>query len=143
MAYNAAAGAKSVIVSNGMTPTNEYEHLRRRVRTNINEMWNFANAELEKFGNKAKALVPELGQELSDALSLLAEHKWSLVNDMNRLQQIDGYDQWRDREAQNLSDLVQNRLSYLQNPADCSKARKLVCRLNKVIVDISAQSAQK
>lgn len=43
----------------------------------------------------------------------------------------DGYDEWRKKEAKELSDLVQKRFRYLQNPNDCNKARKLVCSLNK------------
>lgn len=32
-----------------------------------------------------------------------------------------------------LSDLIQRRLKYLQNPKDCKTAKKLVCDLNKVL----------
>lgn len=127
-----ATGHNNFIVNNGMTPTDEYEQLRRRIRSNVHEMWNFANNEFDKISKKIKPIVPELGEDINRAVSMLAENKWSLINDMDRLRMIDGYDQWRDREAKNLSDLVQRRLHYLQNPKDCSKARKLICRLNKV-----------
>lgn len=50
---------------------------------------------------------------------------------MDRLKQVDGFQAWREQEANALSDLVQRRLKYLQNPHDCQNARKLVCRLNK------------
>lgn len=50
---------------------------------------------------------------------------------MDRLKQVDGFEAWREQEAKSLSDLVQRRLKYLQNPSDCQSARKLVCRLNK------------
>ena len=43
----------------------------------------------------------------------------------------DGHDGWRAAESRALSDLVQKRLRALQNPEDCSKAKKLVCKLNK------------
>lgn len=43
----------------------------------------------------------------------------------------DGYESSRQSEAKSLSNLVQKRLHYLQNPPDCSKARKLICKLNK------------
>ena len=43
----------------------------------------------------------------------------------------DGHDSWRASESRALSDLVQKRLRALQNPEDCSKAKKLVCKLNK------------
>lgn len=122
------------IIDNGMTPTNEYEQLRRRVRSNTHEMWNYMNSELAKIWKKAKPYVPELGQYIDSVMEVAAEHKRSLVNDIDRLEKIDGYSHWRSTEAENLSGLVQRRLTYLQNPEDCSKARKLVCRLNKVCV---------
>jgi len=60
----------------------------------------------------------------------------SLLGDLDELKKIDGYDSWRVHESKALSDLVQRRLEYLQNPEDCSKARKLVCRLNKVGIHV-------
>lgn len=50
----------------------------------------------------------------------------------DQLSKVDGYADWREKEAQDLSDLVQKRLHNLQNPPDCASARKLVCNLNKV-----------
>ncbi|MCL4117072.1 UNVERIFIED_CONTAM: hypothetical protein GTU68_066300 [Idotea baltica] len=44
---------------------------------------------------------------------------------------MDGLNVWRDKEAKELSELVQNRLQTLQNPTDCAHAKKLVCNLNK------------
>lgn len=127
-----SANANTVIVNNGMTPTNEYEQLRRRIRSNVHEMWNYANSEFAAILKKAKPIVPELGEHIDKVTAMAAEHKRSLVSDIDRLAKIDGYEQWREQEAQSLSDLVQRRLIHLQNPKDCSKARKLVCRLNKV-----------
>jgi glycoprotein 6-alpha-L-fucosyltransferase len=54
--------------------------------------------------------------------------------DIDTLSEVDGYAAWREKEAAALSDLVQRRLDYLQNPVDCGSARKLVCNLNKVVI---------
>ncbi len=48
-------------------------------------------------------------------------------NDLEELREEDGYSEWRRAEHERLTDLVQRRLHHLQNPPDCSKARKLVC----------------
>lgn len=56
----------------------------------------------------------------------------SLLKDINSLAEVDGYSAWREKEAYSLSDLVQRRLKYLQNPSDCNNAKKLICNLNKV-----------
>ncbi|XP_031629119.1 alpha-(1,6)-fucosyltransferase [Contarinia nasturtii] len=119
-----------LIVSNGMTPISEYEELRRRVRSNVLEMYNYVGTELTKLF-KNHPIVPELGEYIDKVMHMTTEHKRSLINDMDHLRRIDGYEQWRRNEAESLSDLVQRRLKYLQNPKDCSTARKLVCRLNK------------
>ncbi|MGH0129815.1 UNVERIFIED_CONTAM: hypothetical protein FKN15_047168 [Acipenser sinensis] len=55
----------------------------------------------------------------------------SIMTDLHYLSQTDGAGEWREKEARDLSNLVQNRITYLQNPKDCSKARKLVCNINK------------
>lgn len=125
-----------VIVSNGMTPTAEYEQLRRRIHSNILEMYNYVGSEFTKMLKKYH-VVPELGDYMGKVAQMTTEHKRSLINDMDQLRKIDGYEQWRRTEADNLSDLVQRRLKHLQNPKDCSSARKLICRLNKVSLYIS------
>lgn len=112
----------------------EYENLRRRIQSNTNEFWNFVNSELTKVWQKAKPFVPELGQQIDDIMILAGEHKRSLVNDLDKLRNLDGYEKWRHAESEALSDLVQRRLTYVQNPKDCGTAKKLVCRLNKVRV---------
>ncbi|XP_043553855.1 alpha-(1,6)-fucosyltransferase isoform X5 [Chiloscyllium plagiosum] len=53
------------------------------------------------------------------------------MTDVYYLSQTDGADKWREKEAKDLTDLVQRRITYLQNPIDCSKAKKLVCNINK------------
>lgn len=133
---NGGAGILSeVIVTNGMTPTLEYEQLRRRIRSNIMEMYNYVGTELTKMW-KNHADVPEMGGDYMErVMQMTTEQKHALLNDMDRLQRIDGYEQWRRQEAESLSDLVQRRLTHLQNPEDCSQARKLVCRLNKVMMN--------
>ncbi|XP_073815042.1 alpha-(1,6)-fucosyltransferase 8 [Musca autumnalis] len=109
-------------------PTLEYELLRRRIQTNIAEIWNFFSNELGKI---RKQVDPNMKEDINNVLIMGAEHKRSLLSDMERLRQLDGYEAWRHQEAKDLSDLVQRRLRYLQNPPDCSKAKKLVCKLNK------------
>lgn len=57
--------------------------------------------------------------------------RW-LLHDMEQLAIADGYVTWREKEANDLENLVQNRFHSLQNPPDCDKAKKIVCNLNKV-----------
>ena len=113
-------------------PLPEYEELRRRIRNNVQETWYYVSAELNKFRKSIDKLSYEQREKrIQDTIKNIWDHKRSLIIDIDRLTKVDGYDEWRKQEAKDLSDLVQRRFRYLQNPSDCSKARKLVCSLNK------------
>lgn len=90
------------------------------------------NSELIKLKKTASPGDAKVAKQIDNVIALTAEHRRSLMHDLNELAEVDGYDGWRYKEASELSDLVQRRLHYLQNPEDCKKAQKLVCRLNKV-----------
>lgn len=112
-------------------PSVEYERLRRRIRLNTQELWNYFSSELNKIKKQVAPEIPEIADQVNNILMLGSEHKRSLLYDMDRMRTVDGYEKWRQDEAKELSDLVQRRLHYLQNPKDCKNARKLVCKLNK------------
>ncbi|XP_013136337.1 PREDICTED: alpha-(1,6)-fucosyltransferase [Papilio polytes] len=107
-------------------PSEEYENLRRRIYSNTKEIWYYINHEISKL------IADEVKVEaLQGILDQIADRKRSLLSDQQQLPEIDGYKEWREIEAANVSDLVQRRLKYLQNPADCKDARKVICNLNK------------
>ncbi|XP_050344252.1 alpha-(1,6)-fucosyltransferase [Nymphalis io] len=116
----------SAFLHNGGGPTEEYENLRRRIYSNTKEIWYFINHELTK-------LVKDdvQSEKLQAILDQAADRKRSLLSDQQKLPELDGYHEWRRTEAANVSDLVQRRLKYLQNPADCRESRKVICNLNK------------
>ncbi len=68
---------------------------------------------------------------LNSTLSSARHHYNVVIRDLEVLAENDGYAEWRQNESKALSSIVQNRLKALQNPKDCSSARKLVCNLNK------------
>ncbi|VVC25199.1 Glycosyltransferase family 23 (GT23) domain [Cinara cedri] len=104
-------------------PSEKYELLRRRIYSNTNEFWYYVNAELKLLVGEVKNL--SCAQKM---IKITDEHFRSLITDVAKLAEVDGHDQWRQREHQYLSDLIERRLMYLQNPPDCSKAKKLACR---------------
>uniref|UniRef100_A0A8C5HLR1 Alpha-(1,6)-fucosyltransferase n=1 Tax=Gouania willdenowi TaxID=441366 RepID=A0A8C5HLR1_GOUWI len=110
----------------GPGPTQE--ELRRRVENGVKEFWYFVRSEVKKLAN----IEPSERQKYADTLLQdLGHQERSIMTDLYYLSQADGVGEWRVKEAKDLSDLVQNRITYLQNPPDCSKARKLVCNINK------------
>ncbi|CAB3227827.1 unnamed protein product [Arctia plantaginis] len=107
-------------------PTEEYENLRRRIYSNTKELYYYVEHELGKFMQEENK-----EERLQVILDQVSDRKRSLLSDQQRLQEVDGYHEWRIAEAANVSDLIQRRLKHLQNPPDCKEARKVICNLNK------------
>nr|CAD7407073.1 unnamed protein product [Timema poppensis] len=122
---------KQSTVEVGEGPSERYERLRRRISDNVQELWYFVSVEMNKVHKQVLDISPDLATKLTRILEEGVEHKRSLLVDLQSLAEVDGFAAWREQEANELSDLVQRRLEYLQNPADCSQARKLTCNLNK------------
>lgn len=99
---------------------------------NTQEFWSFVSSEIVKVQKQLNEISPDLIQSLTHLLKLGAEHKRSLLHDINNLEEADGFALWREKESNELSDLVQKRFKHLQNPSDCKTTKKLVCSLNKV-----------
>ncbi|CAJ1077102.1 alpha-(1%2C6)-fucosyltransferase [Xyrichtys novacula] len=114
------------LTGDGPGPTQE--ELRRRVENGVKEFWYFVRSEVKKL---AIMETSERQKYADTLLQDLGHQERSIMTDLYYLSQADGVGEWRIKEAKDLSDLVQNRITYLQNPPDCSKARKLVCNINK------------
>ncbi|XP_057209705.1 alpha-(1,6)-fucosyltransferase isoform X2 [Triplophysa rosa] len=115
-------------LSGEVGPGGDQEELRRKVENGVRELWYFIRSEIQKMSH----VTPAGRQKHADVLlqDLGHQHR-SIMMDLYELSQADGAGDWREKEAKHLSSLVQNRISYLQNPQDCSKARKLLCNINK------------
>jgi len=119
-----------VSTSVDLGPSRAYEESRRAAYRDTKELWYFARARLESL-LKEKGGKVDLAKEVPDVVAQLETRHQAVILDLERLQAEDGWGDWREREAKELSALVQARLKFLQNPQDCSVARKLVCNLNK------------
>ncbi|ELU04531.1 hypothetical protein CAPTEDRAFT_97586 [Capitella teleta] len=113
-------------------PSLAQEELRRKVETGVNEMWYLVRSQLgqlrdEVMQNQAAQASLRVQGLMEDA----ADHRRVLLTDLSNLSRANGMDEWRHREHEQLTELVQTRIKYLQNPKDCSKAKKLVCNINK------------
>ncbi|XP_029342407.1 alpha-(1,6)-fucosyltransferase-like isoform X1 [Acyrthosiphon pisum] len=104
-------------------PSEEYELLRRRIYSNTKEVWYYVSSTLRSLANEFDDLKPKV----SDMKTMVDEQYRSLLRDVAKLVDVDGYSQWRWKEFGSLSRLVQKRLQHTQNPPDCSKAKKLLC----------------
>jgi len=124
---NSGVDNDSPLTSFESGPSKEYEQIRRRTFRDTQEMWFFTRSKLENL-LKEKA---NLDQKIPDILSEIETREQVVLLDLEQLKENDGHEDWRINEAKDLSDLVQARLKYLQNPKDCGSAKKLVCNLNK------------
>jgi len=112
-------------------PSKEYELLRRRIYFNTKEFWNYVSSELRLLAKTAKGIKPFTIQMKKN----INEQYLSLLNDIAKLATVDDHTLWRRKEYIYLRTLVQKRLRFLQNPEDCSKAKKLFCNLISVNIN--------
>ncbi|KAE8752245.1 hypothetical protein FOCC_FOCC001038 [Frankliniella occidentalis] len=112
-------------------PSSGYEVALRKLYRGITELGYYTNAEVKHALKQSKDSSATLADRLSSLQSGILEHKQSLFKYLSQIRDEDGYDQWREQESQDLSDLVQRRIQFLQNPKDCKRAKKLICNLNK------------
>jgi len=114
-------------------PSKEYEMNRRQIERDTNELWWHVRSRLEaaqkQFGSGSNN--QELSSWINQTLSSTRHHQKAVLLDLDKLKESDGHSEWRLQEAKELESLVQNRLKSLQNPSDCSSAKKLLCNLNK------------
>lgn len=108
-------------------PSKEYELTRRQTSRDVRELWNFARTQLEALAKDGS----NVERKVKDILHDLNHHQAAVQVDLEHLAKEDGLEEWRKKESEDLSGLVQARLHHLQNPENCATARKLVCNLNK------------
>ncbi|XP_052106129.1 alpha-(1,6)-fucosyltransferase-like [Mytilus californianus] len=102
-----------------------HELQQRKVDRDITEFWFYMNTKLERLKTNGNHEVA------GDILKRAQDYQRTLRNDMQSLYDTDEMDKWREKEGKELGELVQKRLHYIQNPKDCSKAKKIVCNLSK------------
>ncbi|XP_042873707.1 alpha-(1,6)-fucosyltransferase-like [Penaeus japonicus] len=103
-------------------PSKEMEQLLRQIGKDLQHTKQFISGQLQH-------LTREM--DITDQMNTFLEdlNHYFRVNrhDLNLLRDSDGRGEWRRREAEDLSELIQHRLRVLQNPKDCDSAKKLYC----------------
>uniref|UniRef100_A0A914I7M1 Alpha-(1,6)-fucosyltransferase n=1 Tax=Globodera rostochiensis TaxID=31243 RepID=A0A914I7M1_GLORO len=115
-------------------PTNQFDQNAQRLYSKGHEL---ARRELDRLimelfmrlnGHEPLGMPKEEGQRekrrLNDQLLHLLAHS-------RKFAQVDGADQWHRQALARAGSRIQNALHALQHPADCGKARLLLCELNK------------
>lgn len=107
-------------------PTLAEENIKRRNEYEVKELWYYVSAEVAKIAKKTDSTMGKRLLNMLSNVELLHHH---LTNDMIKGRNVNR--KWREDEHNQLSQLVQQRIHKLQNPKDCSSAKKLICQLNK------------
>ncbi|KAI1301497.1 Aryl hydrocarbon receptor nuclear translocator -like protein [Halotydeus destructor] len=98
--------------TSGSAPLISYEQTRRKLKSNVDEMWHYLRNQLK-----------------GPQLDFVTQLRYNLQYDLDELSSRDA--EWRKVQYQQLSSRMQKAIDRLQNPTDCSTAKKLVCQLNK------------
>ncbi|RWS22711.1 hypothetical protein B4U80_00085 [Leptotrombidium deliense] len=90
----------------------QFEETRRKLSFNVNELWHYLRTHFN-----------------SSVMNTITEHRNNLLYDINFLEKRDF--SLKKKELRDLAALVNKAIKDLQNPKDCSSAKKIVCQLNK------------
>lgn len=114
---------------------NTLAHLKStelRLDTSTKELWSYLRDQLKTINFTKAATAPEvvktkLLHSVKEQLDLLSLHAIQIHSI------VDSYinEGWRETISKELAQLMQRRLHHLQNPKNCHRAKKLLCRVSK------------
>lgn len=109
-------------------PSLFFESTRRKLFADIKDLKFFINSQL----NTNNRLRPNLESKESEYFkSAINERIDFLFVQIHNLSTSDNLGKWRHSESKLLAEKVQQDFHNIQNPHDCSTAKKLMCDLNK------------
>ena len=106
----------------------ESEHLRRRIENGVQQFWFHQKSRFEEI-LKQFSFNTHLVRSVDSLRNDTEEHYRLTMSDVYGLSKADDSDTKRKAELDELSDIIQHRFKYVQNPIDCKKAKKLLCTL--------------
>lgn len=114
--------------SSSCLPSLDAEKVRRRTEYEVKELWYYISAEITKINKGTRLENKNKLTNMLNNVELLHHH---LTTDLEKRKILEHGDSWMQKEHEELSQLVQSRFEKLQNPKDCSSAKKLICQINK------------
>ena len=111
----------------GMT-NRQREYLRRRVENGVQQFWFYQRAQFEELV-KTYSSDMKLLNVINQLKESATDYNVVLMGDLQHLSFADGDGVKRKAEITKLSNSIQHRLNYIQNPSSCFSAKKLSCQL--------------
>ena len=106
----------------------EHELLRRKLENGIQQFWYHQRSQFKEMID-SKYLSDASLNSMTDIQDAAASHYRVTMADIHKLASADGSEILRKAELDELSDVIQHRFQYVQNPANCSTSKRLVCIL--------------
>ena len=107
--------------TDSLAPNTKYEYTKRKIVQDVEELWWY-------LGSSNENLKTE--KDITTILTDLRNRQMAILSQLDDLSNYDGYNSWREKESKELTDLVQKRISFIQNPRSCSNAKKLLCSID-------------
>ena len=96
---------------------------RLKIKNGVKELWWHLRGRLKS--------LAQSGVDVDSLLDDFSHQVKTVMIDLERLEDHPAIATWKNKTAEELAQLVQKRLYYLQNPKDCKAARKLICDLRQ------------
>ena len=96
---------------------------RLKIKNGVKELWWHLRGRLKR--------LAQSGVDVDNLLDDFSHQVKTVMIDLERLEDHPAIATWKNQTAEELAQLVQKRLHYLQNPKDCKAARKLICDLSR------------
>ena len=96
---------------------------RMKIKNGVKELWWHLRARLKHLNHS--------GVNVDNILDDFSHQVKTIMADLEQLEDHPAFATWKKLTAVQLSQLVQKRFYYLQNPKNCKTARKLICDLSK------------
>ena len=132
---NGTKGYTSLLQSVSLSETEIYKVLKERkthelrVEKSIRESWWYLRSQLQKKSSPDNDLVYRI-KDQHNAMRLHFEELNEVDGDVDDMLQLN-WKYWQKKLSNDMTELMQRRLDYLQNPPDCNAAQKLVCSVAK------------
>ncbi|XP_063585402.1 alpha-(1,6)-fucosyltransferase-like [Penaeus indicus] len=125
IAYDARVSKSTEIDYSEMESSKEKEQLLRQIGRDLYYTKQYISGQLQllKQTTNSTGHLDTILEDMNDYFRVLR-------HDLNHLRDTDGASEWRWKEAEALSELVQHRIHVLQHPKDCNSARKLHCEFS-------------
>ena len=107
--------------TDSLAPNTKYEYTKRKIVQDMEELWWYFESSNENLKTE---------KEITTILTDLRNRHSAILSQLEDLSNYDGYNSWREKESKELTDLVQKRISFIQNPRSCSNAKKLFCSID-------------